>query len=115
MTRPMSRHMSRLLTATLLFLPFAAAAQEPERKIERPNPQNGAMLAERWCATCHVVSKSQTRATDGTRSFAAIAQSPDFNVEKLAFFLLDPHPVMPNMTLSRDEARDIAAYIATQK
>jgi hypothetical protein len=35
-----------------------------------------------------------------------------FNVEKLAFFLLDPHPVMPNMSLSRNEAQDIAAYIA---
>jgi hypothetical protein len=62
-----------------------------------------------------VVSKDQSKAIDGTRSFAAIAQAPDFNPERLAFFLLDPHPVMPNMTLSRNEARDLAAYIATQK
>jgi mono/diheme cytochrome c family protein len=111
----MTRLTTRLLTAMLLLVPFAAAAQEPERKVERPNPENGAVLAQRWCASCHVVSKSQTSASDSTRSFAAIAKSPDFNVERLALFLLDPHPVMPNMTLSRNEARDIAAYIATQK
>jgi mono/diheme cytochrome c family protein len=111
----MKRLVTRLLSAMLLLLPLAAVAQEPERKVERPNPENGAMLAQRWCATCHVVAKGQTSATDSTRSFAAIAQSPDFNVERLAFFLLDPHPVMPNMTLSRNEARDIAAYIGTQK
>ena len=30
-----------------------------------------------------------------------------------AFFLLEPHPKMPNMQLSRSEAADLAAYIAT--
>jgi hypothetical protein len=29
----------------------------------------------------------------------------------LAFFLLDPHPKMPDMALSRREADDLAAYI----
>ncbi len=100
---------------SLGLLPQLALAQEPEPKMSRPDPAKGAQLAQRWCAACHIVSKDQTRATDGTRSFAAIAQGADFNVEKLAFFLLDPHPVMPNMTLSRDEARDIAAYIGRQK
>jgi mono/diheme cytochrome c family protein len=110
--------MKRILlpaTLALVLLPLAATAQEPERKVPRADPEQGAVLAQRWCAACHVVSKSQSQATDGTRSFAAIAQSPDFSVDRLAFFLLDPHPVMPNMTLSRNEARDIAAYIATQK
>jgi hypothetical protein len=32
-----------------------------------------------------------------------------------AFFLLEPHPKMPNMQLSRSEAADLAAYIATLK
>jgi hypothetical protein len=30
-----------------------------------------------------------------------------------AFFLLDPHPKMPNLALSRREADDIAAYIGS--
>lgn len=100
---------------SLLLLPLAAAAQEPERKVARADPQNGGALAKRWCAPCHIVSKDQTRGIDGVPSFAAIAGSATFNGERLAFFLLDPHPVMPNMTLTRNEARDLAAYIATQR
>jgi hypothetical protein len=37
---------------------------------------------------------------------------PGFSVEKLAFFLLEPHPKMPSMALTRREASDIAEYIA---
>jgi hypothetical protein len=29
------------------------------------------------------------------------------------FFLLEPHPKMPSMSLTRNEANDIAAYIGT--
>lgn len=72
---------------------------------------NGLRLAERWCASCHVVTSTQSKAGDATPTFASIAQRKDFSVEKLAFFLLDPHPIMPNMSLSRNEAQDIAAYI----
>ena len=77
--------------------------------------ENGQTLAERWCTSCHVVSGSQSKGTDLAPSFASIAERPDFNVDKLAFFLLDPHPKMPNMALSRAEAANISAYIATQK
>jgi len=77
--------------------------------------KNGSRLAERWCASCHIVSSTQVKGTDVTPSFASIAQRADFSTEKLAFFLLEPHPKMPNMSLSRDEAGDIAAYIATQR
>ncbi len=79
------------------------------------NPNNGATLAQRWCAACHIVSSSQSKGTDITPSFASIAERPDFNVEKLAFFLLEPHPKMPNMSLSRDEAKDLSAYIGEQR
>ena len=47
--------------------------------------------------------------------FSSIAKRPDFNAAKIAFFLLDPHPKMPNMQLSREETADIAAYIGTLK
>jgi hypothetical protein len=38
---------------------------------------------------------------------AAIARKADFTPEKVAFFLRDPHPKMPNFPLSRSEAADI--------
>ncbi len=100
----------------LLVLPTSRATSaqlDEDKKPIKADPARGLDLAERWCASCHVVSKTQTRGTDGVPSFASIAQRPSLNVGALAFFLLDPHPVMPNMTLSRDDARDLAAYIAT--
>jgi mono/diheme cytochrome c family protein len=74
---------------------------------------HGSQLAKRWCATCHVVDSDQKQASADVLPFATIARKPDFSPEKLAFFLLDPHPKMPNFPLSRAEAADIAAYIAS--
>ncbi|MBR0774424.1 cytochrome c [Bradyrhizobium diazoefficiens] len=74
---------------------------------------HGADLAKRWCASCHLVTSSQTQASADVPSFASIARRPGFSPERLAFFLLDPHPKMPNFPLSRNEATDIAAYIGS--
>jgi len=74
---------------------------------------NGGRLAERWCADCHVVTPSQRGANADAPAFATIAKMAGFDAQRLAFFLLDPHPKMPNMALTRNEASDIAAYIAT--
>jgi mono/diheme cytochrome c family protein len=78
------------------------------------NLDNGSPLARRWCTGCHVVSDDQIKGTDLAPSFASIAKRPDFNVEKLSDFLLEPHPKMPNMALSPEETRDIGAFIAEQ-
>jgi mono/diheme cytochrome c family protein len=74
---------------------------------------HGAQLAKRWCATCHLVDSAQTQASADVPPFAAIARKSDFTPETVAFFLLDPHPKMPNFSLSRNEAADIAAYIGS--
>ena len=74
---------------------------------------HGFDLAKRWCAACHVVDTDQKQANTDAPPFAAIARNADFTPEKVAFFLLDPHPKMPNFPLSRSEAADIAAYIGT--
>jgi mono/diheme cytochrome c family protein len=77
------------------------------------DPDHGADLAKRWCASCHVVTSEQKQASADVPSFASIARKPDFTPEKLAYFLLEPHPKMPNFPLSRIEAGDIAAYIGS--
>ena len=79
------------------------------------NPDQGETLAKRWCAGCHLVAGDQKAATTEAPPFASVAKRPDFDADKIALFLLDPHPKMPNMELSRDEAADIAAYISTLK
>jgi mono/diheme cytochrome c family protein len=76
--------------------------------------RNGESLARRWCVACHVVASSQHRSsTDQAPPFATIASRPGFNAGKLALFLLDPHPKMPDMGLARSQAADLAAYIET--
>ncbi|MFZ1150991.1 MAG: cytochrome c [Xanthobacteraceae bacterium] len=77
--------------------------------------EHGLALAKRWCASCHVVSPEQQRASADVPPFATIARSPDFDARHLAYFLLNPHPKMPDLPLTRAAADDIAAYIATLK
>ena len=75
------------------------------------DPENGRRLAERWCSSCHLVAANQQRASADVPPFSTIARAPGFNAQQLAFFLLEPHPKMPSMSLSRKEATDIAQYI----
>jgi mono/diheme cytochrome c family protein len=74
---------------------------------------NGAQIARRWCAPCHVVAGDQQETTGEAPPFASIGARPGFDTEQLTMFLLDPHPKMPNMSLTRIEAGDLAAYIAS--
>jgi mono/diheme cytochrome c family protein len=81
-------------------------------------PEYGRNLAENWCASCHDVSAGQRPArvrTNQAPSFSSIAQSPDFNADHLAYLLLDPHPKMAKLALSRRAINDIAAYILSLK
>jgi mono/diheme cytochrome c family protein len=75
---------------------------------------HGETLAKRWCAACHIVAPNQTRGQDNVPPFATIAKIPGFNADLIARFLMNPHPKMPDMQLSRDEASDLAAYIVQQ-
>jgi mono/diheme cytochrome c family protein len=77
--------------------------------------QHGKVLAQRWCAECHLVASDQARASADVATFASVARRPDFTAAQLALFLLDPHPKMPNVSLTRVEAADLAAYIASLK
>jgi mono/diheme cytochrome c family protein len=70
----------------------------------------GEIIAKRWCAACHLVSPEQTRAVADVPSFAAVARMK-LPPERLKSFLMDPHPIMPNMNLTRSEIDDIVAYI----
>jgi mono/diheme cytochrome c family protein len=77
------------------------------------DPNNGHEIVKRWCSSCHLVERGQKGPTSEATPFATIAKRRGFDAAKLAFFLLDPHPKMPNMQLTRSEAADIAAYVST--
>jgi mono/diheme cytochrome c family protein len=73
----------------------------------------GGEIAKRWCTACHLVSADQERAPTVAPPFGTIAKRPGFDVRQLQQSLQAPHPQMPARGLSREEAEDIAAYIAT--
>jgi len=79
----------------------------------KPDAGHGGDLAKRWCSSCHLVEGDQKQADADVPSFGAIARKSDFTPERVAFFLLDPHPKMPNFSLTRTEAADVAAYIGS--
>jgi mono/diheme cytochrome c family protein len=103
----MHRHLRQIC------LPLTVALSVGASPALAADPGHGADLAKRWCASCHVVANGQVQASADVPSFASVARRPDFSPERLAFFLLDPHPKMPNFPLSRTEAGDIAAYIGS--
>jgi mono/diheme cytochrome c family protein len=74
---------------------------------------HGGQLAKRWCAACHIVSPDQKHGADNVPAFVTIAKTPGLDADKIAKFLMDPHPKMPDMQLGRDEAKDLAAYIVS--
>ncbi|MGA9826533.1 MAG: c-type cytochrome, partial [Methylocystis sp.] len=71
---------------------------------------HGGVIAKRWCAACHVVAPDQRSANADAPPFADIARRLPDN-KAIAAFLTDPHPKMPDMSLTRREIDDIVAYI----
>jgi mono/diheme cytochrome c family protein len=115
-TKRLSQMVGRTkLRCTCRCLVFAASLAAAS-SVFAADPDNGRRLAQRWCEACHVVTPTQSRpATDQAPPFATIAKMPDVDAAKIALFLLDPHPKMPAMALSRSEAADLAAYIVSLK
>jgi mono/diheme cytochrome c family protein len=101
------------ITLSILRLPVIAAIGLTGSAVMAADADHGAEIAKRWCSTCHLVDNSQAQASADVPPFATIARKTDFTAEKVAFFLLDPHPKMPNFPLSRTEAADVAAYIGS--
>ena len=107
--------------AVLLFIVIAASAATAAGAADA---EHGETIAKRWCASCHIISASQTRGSTQAPPFSEIAKRPGFDAAQVALSLLVPHPRvlpvkkrtrMPDMRMSRDEAADLAAYIAGQK
>jgi mono/diheme cytochrome c family protein len=73
---------------------------------------NGKRLAETRCATCHIVWPGERRVVTDAPPFETIARKYAANPDTLAFSIINPHPRM-NVTLTRREAQDVAAYINT--
>lgn len=104
-----------MLSRTFL-LPAAVllAAMVPASAAERGDAAAGKVLAERLCASCHVIGPDATGGMADVPSFPAIAAAGgDISAPWLAFRLLKPHPQMPAVALTRAEAADLSVYLAS--
>ena len=99
------------IATTSLHLLLLFAAGSVGSALAQGNAETGGAIAERWCSSCHLVSSDQTSAAADAPSFMSIAQKSESEIDALEGFLADPHPPMPDMSLSRNEIRDLLAYI----
>ncbi|ESR23406.1 c-type cytochrome [Lutibaculum baratangense] len=79
----------------------------------RGDARAGEEIANRWCATCHIVSEGQERGSAAVPTFMEIAARSEGDLAWLDGFLADPHPMMPDMSLTRQEIQDLVSYIAS--
>jgi mono/diheme cytochrome c family protein len=93
---------------SIIYLMIARGAQA---QIAAPDAPKGHELAERLCAICHAVTPGSTSGRPDVPSFAVIAKLPNLTPERLVGAIILPHPPMPGVPLTRDEIRDIVAYI----
>ena len=89
---------------------LVALMVSPVQAFAAGSAENGKLIAERWCASCHLVSPEQTRAAADVPSFDAIAKRSQHKLDWLLAFLTDPHPPMPDLSLIRQEISDLVAY-----
>ena len=74
------------------------------------NANAGRDLVLRSCTSCHAVSET-TKASDGAPPLSFIARDNKQRPAWIRGWLMDPHPPMPGIMLSRQQINDIIAYL----
>ena len=98
---------------SLCFGIAAAALIASAGEGQAADSDNGRLIAEHWCAACHVIAPQQQQASDAVPTFAQIGES--YDEAALAAFLASPqHSRMANLSLTRREIDDLVAYIKLQ-
>jgi mono/diheme cytochrome c family protein len=92
---------------------LAAAIPAPE-PATASDVQAGHELANQWCTACHVADGA-SRGADVAPTFHAIANRKDRTPAEMEAWLMGPHPVIPDLKLSRDQIDDLIAYIESLK
>lgn len=98
-----ARISAKLVLAGAMLLPGPANAQDALR---------GQALAERWCANCHVVSRTATAGrSDGLPTFPALATRKETTAATLKGAMTATHSRMPDFQLGARDQDDLVAYI----
>lgn len=102
--------------ASLICAPFAvalAAMAMPALAQPAPLAEEGARIAQQWCANCHAIAPGQLPPMgDAAPSLPAVARRGTTDAA-LRAFLSQPHANMPDHNLTRAELDALVAYIAS--
>jgi mono/diheme cytochrome c family protein len=90
--------------ALALVLVGSAAAQEAG------DPAAGHALASKFCSSCHIVGAERV-GSDAAPPFRAIAADPNKSFIELHAWRGPMHPVISNLSLTRQQIADINAYL----
>ena len=70
----------------------------------------GRDLVSKSCTSCHAVTDT-TKASDGAPPLSYIARDNKQRPAWIRGWLMDPHPPMPGIMLSRQQISDVIAYL----
>ena len=70
----------------------------------------GKRLAQQWCASCHQVEPGAP-AKDAAPPFASLGVQKGKDPGWIRAWLINPHPPMQGISLSRQQIDDIVAYL----
>ena len=94
----------------VIALAAVIVATAPALADEEEDIARGRDLAERWCATCHVIGPDASGG-DGGPSFESVARRPTTTMDGLRAWLAEPHEPMPDLNLTARDAEVLSRYI----
>jgi mono/diheme cytochrome c family protein len=106
------RYPVEVLRLAFLGAVLMAGAPGPAAAQDIGDAKAGRLLAQTWCAGCHVVDPASGRAAStAAPGFQEIANMPSTTAMALRVFLQTPHGQMPDLQLSRNETDNVIAYV----
>ncbi len=91
---------------------FAAQCASGSAALPPGNPESGRQLVLSSCTSCHA-PMGATSASDQAPPLSFLAHDNKADPRWVRAWLMDPHPPMPGIMLSRQQVADVTAYLAT--
>ncbi|MDP4595207.1 MAG: cytochrome c, partial [Beijerinckiaceae bacterium] len=93
----------------VLFLTIALLAAFRVSSLAAADIETGKRISTQWCASCHLISPTQRKASTDAPGFASINSKR--RVSEIKTYLVQSHPQMPNMSLTQAEIDHIIIYM----
>jgi mono/diheme cytochrome c family protein len=95
---------------------LSAGSAQNVRAADIGDPAAGMAYAQANCASCHGINRdSKSSPVPEATTFRVFANTPGVNRTAMIVFLRTPHPTMPNLVVTGDDADDVIAYILSLK